>query len=489
MSDAPVATRPHVVVVGGGLAGLVAALEVLDTRPDTHVTVLEAGDRFGGKLRLEPVAGLRIDVGAESMLATRPEAVDLVHRLGLGEDLVTPATTSARVWTRGALHPLPTATLMGVPSDPERARGVLTDDEVARAADEQPWPGGPLTADVSVGDYVAARLGPAVVDRLVEPLLGGVYAGHAHRLSLRATMPALWQRAVDGTSLLAAPPARATGPDGAPRPPFAGVRGGLGRIPEAAVEALRARGALLRTGAVVRGVEPVDGRWRVVVGSAADPVTVDADAVVVAVPPAPAARLLAGVAPVAAAALAGVETASMAVVTLAVRRDGADALDGPAAPEAARGSGFLVPPVDGRAVKAATFSFSKWAWVGGLSGDVVHLRASLGRAGEESVLQRDDADLVALAVAEVGEALGRPLPPVADHHVQRWGGALPQYAVGHVERVTGIRDDLAGVPGLEVAGATYDGVGIPAVVASAARAARSVTDHLSRSTALRGENR
>ncbi len=478
-SDA-VTTRPHVVVVGGGIAGLTAALEVLESLPEAHVTVLEAGDRFGGKLRVEPVAGHVVDVGAESLLATRPEAIDLARGVGLEADLVVPATTSASLWSRGALRALPRGTVMGVPTDPESARGVLTDSEVERAAAEEPWPGGVLERDVSVGEYVGRRLGRAVVDRLVEPLLGGVYAGHADRLSLRATVPVLWERAVRGESLLAPLPVRPAAAGEPPASPFAGVRGGVGRLPGEVVEALRTRGVLLRTGAVVRGLERVGERWRLVVGSAADPVAVDADAVVLAVPPAPTSRLLADLAPVASRTLAEVETASMAVVTLAVRRDGLGDLPG---------SGFLVPPVEGRAVKASTFSSAKWEWVGALSADVVHLRASLGRAGEEAVLQREDAELVTLAVADVGEALGRPLPPVVDHHVQRWGGGLPQYAVGHVERVEAVRADVARLPGVEVAGAAYDGVGVPAVIASAALAARGITDHLMSSTVSPGGSR
>ncbi|NHA70307.1 protoporphyrinogen oxidase [Phycicoccus sp. CMS6Z-2] len=441
--------------------------------------MLEAGEELGGKLRLATVAGHRVDVGAEAMLAVRPEGTAFVERLGAGADLVTPATTAARVYSRGALHPLPTATLMGVPTDPSGALGVLTADEVARAADERPWPGGGVEGDVTVGEYVGARLGRAVVDRLVEPLLGGVYAGHADRLSLRATMPVLWDRARAGTSLLEPVPPRVDA-DGSRRPPFAGLRGGLGRIPELAAEALRSRGALVRTRAVVRGLERSGEGWRLVVGSAADPVAVGADAVVLALPPAPASRLLRATAPAAASALGEVATASMAVVTLAVRRSGTPALPG---------SGFLVPPVEGRAVKGSTFSAAKWAWVDELSPDVLYLRASIGRAGDEAVLQRDDADLVTLAVAEVGDLLGTPLGPVVDHHVQRWGGALPQYAVGHVDRVTAVRADVARLPGLEVAGAAYDGVGVPAVLASAHRAAAGVTDHLTRTTPVPGESR
>jgi oxygen-dependent protoporphyrinogen oxidase len=479
MSVPALATGPRVVVVGGGVAGLTAALEVLEARPDARVTVLEGGPRLGGKLRLEQVAGHRVDVGAEAMLAVRPEAVDLAGRVGAGADLVTPATTAAALWSRGELRPMPRATLMGVPSDPDSARGILTDDEVERARDERPWPGGAVTEDLSVGDYVGTRLGDAVVDRLVEPLLGGVYAGHARRLSLEATMPALWRRAVAGESLLTPGAAPAPSADGSRRPVFVGIRGGVGRLPELLARALLARGAELRTGSTVRGLERSGSGWRLVVGSAAEPEVVEGDAVLLCVPPPPAARLLRPHAPTAAELLAGVDMASTVVVTLAVERDGLHPLPG---------SGFLVPPVEGRSIKASTFSASKWAWTGELSAEVVHLRCSLGRAGEEATLQRPDDELVRVSLAEVSEALGRPLPRLVDAHVQRWGGGLPQYTVGHVGRVRAVRASLAGLPGLAVAGAAYDGVGIPAVVASATAAARAVVDHLSTVATLRGEH-
>jgi oxygen-dependent protoporphyrinogen oxidase len=485
MSVPAVTTRPRVVVVGGGIAGLTAALGVLDALPSAAVTVLEGSDRLGGKLRREAVGGHLVDVGAESMLAVRPEGVDLAHRVGAGVDVVAPATTSASVWSRGALRPLPRATLMGVPSDPQSARGILADDEVERLRHEQPWPGGVLTSDVSVADYVGTRLGRAVVDRLVEPLLGGVYAGHAARLSLQATMPVLWERATRGESLVAAPgatPAPVAGGTEPVRPPFTGLRGGVGRLPELVAAELTRRGASMRTGAVVRELARTAHGWRLVVGSAADPQVVEADAVIVCLPAAPAGRLLAAHAPTAAAALSGVETASSAVVTLAVEKVGLEHLPG---------SGFLVPPVEGRTIKASTFSFRKWAWTGELSDDLAHLRASFGRAREEADLQRDDADLVAVAVAEVGQALGHPLPRVVDAHVRRWGGGLPQYAVGHVDRVASIRADVARLPGVEVAGAVYDGVGIPAVVASATTAAaatvRHLTEHLSSTASRTGD--
>ena len=479
MPTSAVSTRPHVVVVGGGIAGLAAALDVLDGLPTAEVTVLEGSDRLGGKLRVEPVAGHLVDVGAESLLAVRPEAVALAGRVGAAVDVVAPSTTSAAVWSRGALRPLPRATLMGVPTDPDSARGVLADDEVERLRDEREWPGGALDEDVPVGDYVATRLGQAVVDRLVDPLLGGVYAGHASRLSLRATVPTLWDRATRGQSLLAAPTNGATTSDGGtPRPAFAGLVGGVGRLPGLVAEALRSRGVALRTLAPVRRLERVGEGWRLLVGSAASPEVVAADAVLLCVPPTPAGRLLAAHAPTAARVLGEVETASTAVVTLAVERTGLGMLPG---------SGFLVPAVEGRTIKGSTFSGNKWAWTGDLSPDVVHLRASVGRAREEVVLQRSDEELVEVSVADVEEALGRPLPRVVDAHVQRWGGGLPQYAVGHVEAVASVRSQVARLPGLQVAGAAYDGVGVPAVIASATRAAAATVHHLSTISTRRGD--
>jgi oxygen-dependent protoporphyrinogen oxidase len=134
------------------------------------------------------------------------------------------------------------------------------------------------------------------------------------------------------------------------------------------------------------------------------------------------------------------------------------------------GSGFLVPPVDDHVIKAATFSFAKWDWVREAGDGLLVLRCSIGRHREEQVLQRPDEELVELAVADLASAIGLSVRPV-DSHVQRWGGALPQYAVGHLDRVAAIRRSLQTVPGLAVCGAAYDGLGIPACIASAEKAA------------------
>ncbi len=440
--------HPDVVVVGAGIAGLTAARDLAAS--GLSVLVLEGSPAIGGKLRLASVGGVEIDVGAESMLARRPEARALADELGV--ELVHPVSGSSQLWTRGALRPLP-RTLLGVPLDPEglAASGALSEEGLERATHETPVPWG--DEDVSVAELIGSRLGDEVVDRLAEPLLGGVYAGHASHLSARAAVPQVVSLLREHGSLLAA--ARAV-PPASDEPVFAGIEGGLGLLPR-----LVASGLAVRTSAPVRELARTPSGYRLTVGSTRTPETLDTERVVLATPAAPTARLLADVAPAAAAELAAVEYASMAIVTLAV-----PALD------VGGSSGFLVPPVDGRRIKAATYSFSKWAWVGAAS-DLRILRASVGRHREEASLQATDDELVARVVGDLSLAIGQDVRPV-DVHVQRWGGALPQYAVGHLDRVTRIRAAVEVVPGLALCGAAYDGVGIPAVIGSARRAAASV---------------
>ena len=456
------------VVVGGGIAGLTAAYDLAAT--GAEVLVLEGSPRTGGKLRRAPVAGVTVDVGAEAMLNRRPEGVALARALDLPVE--HPTAASSRVWTRGALRPLPRS-LMGVPLDLDQLAdsGVLSSEGLARVRAERDLPPTPIDGDVSVGDLVAARLGDEVVDRLVEPLLGGVYAGRARELSARATVPQLVALLERGPLLGASVPASDV-------PVFAGLRGGMAGLADALVDA----GAFeVRTGATVRELRRVadtgGSRFALTIGSAAHPELVEADAVVLATPAAPTARLLAGLAPVAAAELAALEYASMAVVTLAFR---AAELTSAGSLDVEHCSGFLVPPVDGRRIKAATFSFAKWAWARdagrrALDGeDLLLLRTSLGRHREEGALQATDDELVAASLADLAAATGLTASPV-DTHVQRWGGGLPQYAVGHLDRVARVRADVARIPGLAVCGAAYDGVGIPAVIASARRAVSRVT--------------
>ncbi|MFF4757895.1 protoporphyrinogen oxidase [Streptomyces sp. NPDC001292] len=444
----------HVVVIGAGIAGLAAAHRLL--QHGARVTVLEAAERVGGKLLPGEIAGVRVDLGAESLLARRPEAVTLARETGLAGHLQPPATASASIWTRGALRPMPKGHVMGVPGAASALAGVLSGEGLARIERDAELPRTEVGDDVAVGEYVAARLGREVVDRLVEPLLGGVYAGDAYRISMRSAVPQLFRAAQTHDSLLEgvreiqadAAAAQQTGPV------FMGIEGGVGRLPLAVAESVRARGGEILTGTPVTELRRQDGTsWRVAAGDR----VLHADAVVVAVPAPVAAGLLRAESPEAAAELRAVEYASMALITLAYRR--ADA----ALPE---GSGFLVPPVDGRTIKASTFASRKWGWIAEEDPDVVVLRTSVGRYGETEILQRDDADLVEVSRHDLREATGLDAAPL-ETRVTRWTDGLPQYPVGHHARVARIREHVGKLPGLVVCGAVYDGVGIPACVASA----------------------
>ena len=468
--------RRRCLVIGGGLAGLTAA-HSLAANPAYDVLVLESNACPGGKLQSAEVAGVSVDVGAESMLNRRPEGIALVRELGLR--LVHPTAAQPRLWSRGVMRPLPRS-LLGVPLDVnDLARtGLLSPAGLERVRRESDRPPTRLLedADISVGALVAQRMGDEVVDRLVEPLLGGVYAGRAHEISARAAVPALVEQALRGSWLAQATPA--ANPNVPPEPVFAGIEFGLARLPAALVEAGRFG---LRTDAIVRAITRGPTGFVLEVAVSGTTVVMSADDLIVATPAATTARLLRTVAPVAADELALIESASVAVVALAM----------PASTVAhIESSGFLVPPIERTGVKAATFSWAKWDWVRNAGGgrgagaELALLRASWGRHREEWVLQHTDDELIALTLQDLARACGIA-GPVIDAHVQRWGGGLPQYAVGHLSRVTRVRDAVAGVnaadptPGagrVAVCGAAYDGVGIPAVIASAQRAARQIAE-------------
>lgn len=455
-------------VVGGGIAGLAAAWHLRQGGEHLRVTVLEGAPRVGGKLHATEVAGVAMDAGAEAMLARRPEGRELARMVGLGEELRLPGTTQAAILTRGALRPMPKGHVMGVPSDllALSRSGILSPGGLARAALDRILPATRVSTDVSVAAYIRARMGGEVVDRLVEPLLGGVYAGRTERLSLDATMPRIAIAARSERSLLAAAGEIAADAPKDAGPVFTTLRGGMGSLPEAVAAA---SGAEIRTGVMVRELRRTEGGWRLVTGPVPAPEIVEADAVIIAVPAPAASRLLAEELPQAAAELVRIEYAGMAIVTLAYPRE--------AFPRPPSGSGYLVPAVDGRPIKAATFSSVKWPHLAEQDPGLVLLRCSIGRLGEEAVLQRDDAELVALAMAEMVEVMGvRGLP--RDSRVTRWGGSLPQYEVGHLDRVARIRAAAAASPGLALCGAAYDGLGIPACVSTARTAAARILDHL-----------
>jgi oxygen-dependent protoporphyrinogen oxidase len=435
-------------VVGGGIAGLAAAHRLTERAPEAEIVLFEQGPVLGGKIRTTTIAGGLVERGAEAFLTTDPSAVDLATAVGLGPALARPTPAKAALAVGGVLRDIPTGTFMGIP---------LT--AIPGVRDEpSPTPLLAPGADVAVGALVRPRRGDDAVDTYVEPLLGGVYAGRADALSLRMAVPALAAAAESShtlTGALAAAVAARSGPPG-----FDTVVGGMSRL----VDAVAARLTDVRLDAAVRELRATATGWRLVVGPTRESSIVECDAVVLAVPATPAARLLStvdGAAPV------PLDYASVALVALAFEHV--------ALPELA---GFLVPPREGLGVKAATFFDRKWAHHRRDDGVSV-VRASLGRVGETAVLQQRDEDLVAQVRLELAKLLGvDALPSPVDTGVYRWGGGLPQYTPGHRDRVDRLRLGLADRPPIAVAGAAYDGVGIPACVRSGRAAADAVLDSL-----------
>lgn len=419
-----------VTVVGGGITGLAAAYAA--RRAGADVTLLEASARLGGRIEATEVGGVRVEAGPDAFLARVPEAVDLARAVGLSDELVAPAATEALVWSRGALRPLPKDVLLGVPagvlgvarSGLLSGRGLLRAglDVVARRSQ---WSG-----DASVAEVVGRRFGPEVVERLVDPLVGGINAGDTRVLSAEAVAPQVVAAARAHRSLLVGARRTRAGA-GADGPVFLTVRSGLSAL----VDRL-AVGVDVRLGAFAHSLDELGDR------------------VVLALPASGAAELVERRSPEAAAELRAIRTASVAIVLLAYPGDGF------ARPLHA--SGFVVPRVEGRLVTACSFGTAKWPhWS---APGVVVLRASVGRDGDDRFTSLDDEGLVARVHDELVEMVGVQARPM-DAVVRRWPDAFPQYDVGHLARVERIESLLArDAPGVVVAGASYRGLGLPACI-------------------------
>lgn len=454
---------PPVVVVGGGITGLATAWFLRDR---ARVTVLEADGRLGGKIRTASLGGVPVEEGPDTFLARVPHARALAVDLGMAGDLVEPATGKAFVWTRGRLRPLPEAQVLGVPVSlgPLVRSGILPAGAVARAGLDLVLPRSRprLSTDPSVAEVIGARMGQGVVDRMVEPLLGGINAGRADDLSLAATAPQLAEAADGSRSLVIGLRRRPRAP--AAGPLFLGVAGGLGRLVDRLAVALAAAGVDVRTGTAATTVDGGAGGYRVITaGGDAFP----ASAVVLAVPAFAAAPLLAG-APGVASDLARIRYASVAVSTLAYRPEDV--------PHPLKGAGFLVPRVERRLMTACTWSTSKWPALA--AGGLVLLRASTGRAGDDRFADLADDELVDRLHAELSTAIGARRPPVTSL-VSRWAAGFPQYQPGHQRRVDRVAATLAAtLPGVVVAGAAYRGLGVAACIRQAEEAAAAIAPPL-----------
>jgi oxygen-dependent protoporphyrinogen oxidase len=450
---------PRVAVIGGGIAGLAAAFE-LATASECDVVVFEAADRVGGRIDDSRFAGVdHLEAGADAFLARVPDAIQLAREVGLADELVSPEPVGAAVWFDG-LHPIPEGLLLGLPGRlaPLAATKLLSLRGKARAAIEPFLPRTSIESD-SIGELVRARFGDEVHVRLVDSLVGSIYATDTDRFSLRE-VPQLYDIARNERSLLvgarrragagAATAASASGPS----PIFATPRGGLSQLTGATAAAINDAGGEVRTSVSVDALRSVPGTngWSIDGESF--------DAVILASPARATSSVIAEAAPDAADLLGRAETADVVMVTLHV----------PDAqwPERLSGlSGYLVPKPVQRSITAVSFGSQKWAhWRPPAGGQV--LRVSVGRDGVTSLDRSDDA-----IVSEVLDDLRRHVDVAftpLEIRVSRWPGAFAQYRPHHHRWVTAVESALP--DRLFVTGSSYRGIGIPACVRDGRSTAR-----------------
>lgn len=438
-------------VVGGGISGLVAAYRLrMLAGADADITVFDPADRLGGILRTERVAGQPMDIGAEAFVVRRPEVPALLAELGLAARQISTTGVRPTIYSQERLHPLPPDTVNGIPTSAASVTGLVDDATIAKMAAE---PHRPLHwqpgADPAVGAVVADRFGEQVVARSVDPMLSGVYAGSAATIGIRSAVPTLAAALDAGAASLTEAGRRAL-PGSTRGPVFGAIEGGYQVLLDVLVKRSQLRWVQASVNGIAAGADGWDlrddeGRHWV------------ADAVIVAVPAPRLAPLVAEVAPNAAAAAARIPVASAAVLALAV----------PGGTPLPAQSGVLVASGERLHAKAITLSTRKW----GARGNAELLRLSFGRFGDDIARSTSDTDLQSWALADIDAVFGIAVDPV-DVAVHRWLDAMPQYAPGHRELAAALRAGLP--PTLAIAGNFLDGIGVPACVAVAGRAAEAV---------------
>lgn len=463
----------HVVVIGGGLAGLAAAEAIL-TAPSCRVTVVESTGRPGGVIATVQRDGWLVERSADSFLAVRPEGVALVERLGLAGQLVgvDPRVRRALIWHAGRAVPAPTGFRLLAPG---RADGILGTPLLSplgrlRLLAEPFIPArGASAGDESLESFALRRLGRQAFERLVQPLAAGIWTADPARLSMAAACPDFFAMERTHGSLWAGERARlrqaGAGPAaaGARYGQFVTLAGGMETLPRRFAAALAERGATFVHAAAGPLARDAAGRWQVPLLATGPATPLAADAVVVAVPAPAAAGIVAAVDPALAADLAAIEYAGSAVVSLGFPRDRvAHPLDA---------AGMVVPRVAGRRALAVSFSSAKFP--GRAPAGCVLVRVFVGGALDPETARLPDADLATLAREEVAALIGARGEPLLVQ-IDRWRGAMPQYHVGHLDRVTRIERAAAQIGGFALAGAAYRGVGIPQVIASGQAAAAAV---------------
>ncbi|HYO25160.1 MAG TPA: protoporphyrinogen oxidase [Lacipirellulaceae bacterium] len=472
----PPARPARVAIIGGGISGLAAAHRLAQLAPPCVLRLLESGDRLGGALHTLTGEGGVLEQGADSFLTRDPVVVELCHALGLGADLMPTSSEHRRalVVCRGRLQRVPDGFVLMQPHNLRAVLGspVLSTPGKLRLLAERfaPRPIPVLDADYdeSVASFAARRLGRETFERLVEPLLAGIYVADAARLSLAATMPEfLAAERLHGSLAAARRAARAAGQavgpaTGARYGAFQTLQRGVSSLIAALADALPA-GALQLSAPATGVVQEGSGRWRVASSAGSELF----DAVILATPAHQAAAMLKAADGELAGMLDSIEAASSVVVTLGYGREQIDhPLDG---------FGFVAPRVERREILAASFPSVKFAERA--SGGLTPVRVFLGGALRPELVDQDDASLIAIAERELKSLLGaRGAPRTA--LVARWRQAMPQYHVGHLAKVAAINQRVGSLGGLALAGASYSGVGIPQCVRSGYAAAERIAAQL-----------
>jgi protoporphyrinogen/coproporphyrinogen III oxidase len=460
-------TQPgRVAIVGGGISGLTTALTLLvESASPIDVTVFESSSTTGGLIRATHFAGLdSIDEGADAFLVRVPWAQQLASELGLGATLTSPTSAHAAVWHNG-LHSIPQDLLLGIPAKMRAfvASPLISPLGKLRAAIEPLLPR--TTDEDSIGHYIRKRFGNQIHERLVDPLVGSIYAADTDKFSM-AAVPQIASLTASRSLLLAAARARKTAQKNAT--PNASIFGsplrGMGALTETLAQRVRALGGNIVTDAPVSAISRHHNTY--VITTAQGEHTADAVAIC-----SPAQHSAAFVAPLdmrASQLLGQWDHASVVLITMAISAQ--------QWPAHLTGSGYLVPKPDQRWVTAASFGSNKWAHWRPDDGSMI-VRVSLGRDGLDVMHFEDDA-LVNLALADMKHHLGTDFTP-HEVRISRWKDSFPQYRPHHFARLAELEHSLsASAPGIVFAGASYRGIGVPACVEQARKGAHTLLEHL-----------
>ena len=467
----------HIAIIGAGLTGLAAAHRIGELAAarelPVEVTILERGSHAGGPLKTIRRDGFIMETGADSFLTEKPAAADLARRLGLEHDLIPTREQFRRTYVvhDGKLVEIPEGFSLLAPThlDPVMKSALFSEEGKRRIAMEPSVPPRPDSADESLAAFVTRRLGREVLDRVAQPLAGGIYTADPERLSMAATMPRFVDMERRYCSLIRglqeaekARVLKTAGTSGARWSLFLSMRNGM----ESLVDALAARvSKSLRFGTEVSQISRYRDGWTI---SLADGNRVDADAVICAAPAFAAARFLKSTDAALAEALSRISYASAATVNLTFRET-----DFPKPPNA---FGFVVPIIEQRKIIAGSFSSLKFE--GRAPAGSILARAFVGGVLQNEMNSLPD-DAIVAAVRDEFHALLAVTAAPGIIEVQRWPDSMPQYEVGHLDRVSESERFAAHLPRFALAGAAYRGVGIPDCIRSGEEAARIVLDQLS----------